>query len=80
MSTTTTADLDPPLVPDRYLSRIKALSPGIAAGVLWSLALKLSPNELHDEAADVIAAEIKQIAEDIEWLNEARAATAAIYA
>jgi hypothetical protein len=80
MSSTTISDVDPPLVPDRYLKRIKSLSPGIAAGVLWSLALKLSANELHDEAAQVIAREIKQIAEDIEWLNEASAATAAIYA
>jgi hypothetical protein len=53
-----TADLDPPLVPDRYLKRLRELPVGTLAGVVWSLASKLSD---YEDEADIIAEEIKAI-------------------
>jgi hypothetical protein len=75
----TIADADPPLVPDPYLKRLKALPPSILAGVVWSLARQHTVFGFEDDTADVIAAEIKQISDDLAYLEEARAANEAIY-
>ena len=56
--------VNPPFVPDRYLSRLKELPIGILIGALWNLAVKHST---HEGAANVIAKEIAAIREYQAW-------------